>query len=92
MLIDNFNINEKIFIIAELSANHGHDINIAKDTIKAAKEAGADAIKIQTYTADTLTIDCNNEYFKLDSGTIWDGRTLYDLYSEAYTPWEWQKN
>lgn len=91
MLIDKFNINEKIFIIAELSANHGHDINIAKDTIKAAKEAGADAIKIQTYTADTLTIDCDNEYFKLDSGTIWDGRTLYDLYSEAYTPWEWQK-
>ena len=91
MLIDKFDINEKIFIIAELSANHGHDINIAKDTIKAAKEAGADAIKIQTYTADTLTIDCDNEYFKLDSGTIWDGRTLYDLYSEAYTPWEWQK-
>ena len=83
--------NSKTFIIAELSANHGHDINIAKDTIKAAKEAGADAIKIQTYTADTLTIDCDNEYFKLDSGTIWDGRTLYDLYSEAYTPWEWQK-
>lgn len=91
MLIDKFDINQKIFIIAELSANHGHDINIAKDTIKAAKEAGADAIKIQTYTADTLTIDCDNEYFKLDSGTIWDGRTLYDLYSEAYTPWEWQK-
>lgn len=83
--------NEKVFIIAELSANHGHDINIAKETIKAAKESGADAIKIQTYTADTLTIDCDNEYFKLDSGTIWDGRTLYDLYSEAYTPWEWQK-
>ena len=91
MLIDGFDINEKIFIIAELSANHGHDINIAKDTIKAAKDAGADAIKIQTYTADTLTIDCDNEYFKLDSGTIWDGRTLYDLYTEAYTPWEWQK-
>lgn len=83
--------NGKVFIIAELSANHGHDINIAKETIKAAKESGADAIKIQTYTADTLTIDCDNEYFKLDSGTIWDGRTLYDLYSEAYTPWEWQK-
>lgn len=82
---------EKIFIIAELSANHGHDINIAKDTIKAAKESGADAIKIQTYTADTLTINCDNEYFRLDSGTIWDGRTLYDLYSEAYTPWEWQQ-
>ena len=91
MLIDKFDINEKIFIIAELSANHGHDIKIAKKTIKAAKEAGADAIKIQTYTADTLTIDCDNEYFKLDSGTIWDGLTLYDLYSEAYTPWEWQK-
>lgn len=91
MLIDKFDINEKIFIIAELSANHGHDINIAKDTIKAAKEAGADAIKIQTYTADTLTIDCDNKYFKLDSGTIWDGRTLHELYSEAYTPWEWQR-
>lgn len=91
MLIDYFDINEKVFIIAELSANHGHDINIAKETIKVAKESGADAIKIQTYTADTLTIDCDNEYFKLDSGTIWDGRTLYDLYSEAYTPWEWQR-
>ena len=91
MLVNYFNINERAFIIAELSANHGHDINIAKKTIKAAKESGADAIKIQTYTADTLTIDCNNEYFKLDSGTIWDGRTLYDLYSEAYTPWEWQR-
>ena len=91
MLTDKFDINEKIFIIAELSANHGHDINIAKETIKAAKESGADAIKIQTYTADTLTIDCDNEYFKLDSGTIWDGRTLYDLYREAYTPWEWQR-
>lgn len=83
--------NNRTFIVAELSANHGHDINIAKDTIKAAKEVGADAIKIQTYTADTLTIDCDNEYFRLSGGTIWDGRTLYDLYSEAFTPWEWQK-
>lgn len=83
--------NCKTFIIAELSANHGHDINIAKKTIKAAKESGADAIKIQTYTADTLTIDCDNDYFKIKGGTIWDGRTLYDLYNEAYTPWEWQK-
>lgn len=91
--INGVNIDKlsKVFIIAELSANHGHDINIAKETIKAAKNAGADAIKIQTYTADTLTIDCDNEYFRLDSGTIWDGRTLYDLYSEAYTPWEWHK-
>lgn len=91
MKIDSFDINAKTFIIAELSANHGHSIQIAKDTIKAAKESGADAIKIQTYTADTLTIDCDNEYFTLNSGTIWDGRTLYDLYKEAYTPWKWQK-
>lgn len=91
MKIHNLNTEESVFIIAELSANHGHDIMIAKKTIKAAKEAGADAIKIQTYTADTLTIDCDNEYFKIERGTIWDGRTLYDLYKEAFTPWEWQK-
>lgn len=91
MLIDDHETREKVFVIAELSANHGHDINIAKKTILAVKESGADAIKIQTYTADTLTIDCDNEFFKINSGTIWDGRTLYDLYSEAYTPWEWQK-
>lgn len=91
MFIENFNLDEKVFIIAELSANHGNDINIVKDTIKAAKEAGADAIKIQTYTADTLTIDSDKAYFKLDSGTIWDGRTLYDLYSEGTLPWEWHK-
>ncbi|WP_096203117.1 pseudaminic acid synthase [Bacillus sp. FJAT-45350] len=91
MLIDNFDITKKVFVIAEMSANHGHDINIAKETIKAAKEAGADAIKLQTYTADTITIDCNNEYFQVKQGTIWDGRTLYDLYKEAYTPWEWHE-
>ena len=91
MINDVMKLHEKVFIIAELSANHGQDIMVAKNTIKAAKEAGADAIKLQTYTADTLTIDCDNEYFKLSSGTIWDGRTLYDLYSEAYTPWEWHK-
>jgi len=91
MNIGKLQIGKHVFIIAELSANHGCDINIAKETIKAAKEAGADAIKIQTYTADTLTIDCDNDYFKISGGTIWDGRTLYDLYTEAYTPWEWQK-
>ena len=91
MVIDHFDINERVFIIAELSANHGHDIEIAKKTIKAAKESGADAIKLQTYTADTMTIDCDNDYFKLNQGTIWDGRTFYDLYKEAYTPWEWHK-
>ena len=91
MYIDRFNISDKILVIAEMSANHGHNINIAKETIKAAKDAGADAIKLQTYTADTITINCKNEYFKINSGTIWDGRTLYDLYKEAYTPWEWHK-
>jgi pseudaminic acid synthase len=91
MLIDNFDINKRVFVIAEMSANHGHDINIAKETIKAAKEAGADAIKLQTYTADTITIDCNNDYFQVKQGTIWDGRTLHDLYKEAHTPWEWHE-
>ena len=78
-------------LIAELSANHGHDISIAKRSILVAKDAGADAVKIQTYTADTMTIDCDNEYFQVKGGTLWDGRTLYDLYSEAYTPWEWHE-
>lgn len=89
MFIEKFDISKRVLIIAEMSANHGHDINIAKKTIKAAKKAGADAIKLQTYTADTITLNCDNEYFRLDQGTIWDGRTLYDLYKEAYTPWEW---
>ena len=89
MLIGTHNLNDKCLIIAELSANHGHDINIAMETIRAAKRAGADAIKLQTYTADTITIDCDNDYFKIKGGTLWDGRTLYDLYKEAYLPWEW---
>lgn len=79
------------FIIAELSANHNQDINIAKKTIKAAKESGADAIKLQTYTPDTMTIDCDNEYFQIKQGTVWDGGTLYKLYEKAYTPWKWHK-
>lgn len=81
----------KTIIIAEISANHGQDIEIALATIKAAKEAGADAVKLQTYTPDTMTLDCNNEYFQIKQGTIWDGQTLYELYKEAYTPWEWHK-
>lgn len=81
----------QVYIIAEISANHGQDIEIAKNTIAAAKHAGADAVKIQTYTADTITLDCDNEYFQIKQGTIWDGTTLYKLYEEAYTPWEWHK-
>jgi len=81
-----------VLIIAELSANHGQDIQIAIDTIKAAKRTGADAIKLQTYTADTMTIDCQNEYFtNVLNGSIWEGQSLYDLYKVAYTPWEWHK-
>ncbi|MBC8264047.1 MAG: pseudaminic acid synthase [Anaerolineales bacterium] len=77
------------YVIAEMSANHNQDFDQAVNIIEAAKEAGADAIKLQTYTPDTLTIDCDNKYFQI-RGTLWDGRTLYDLYSEAYMPWEWQ--
>ena len=79
------------FIIAELSANHNGDLNVAIETIRAAKKTGADAIKLQTYTPDTLTIDCDNKHFKIAEGTLWDGKTLYELYGEAYTPWEWHK-
>ena len=82
----------KTFIIAELSANHNHKKDIALRTIEAAKNAGADAVKIQTYTADTITLDCDNEYFQIKQGTIWDGTTLYKLYQQAYTPWEWHKD
>lgn len=78
-----------VFIIAEMSANHNQRIEEAINLIKAAKDCGADAIKIQTYTADTMTIDCDNDYFKI-KGTIWEGQNLYKLYQKAYTPWEWQ--
>lgn len=84
-----FKFPEKTFIIAELSANHGHDIENALASVREAKACGADAIKIQTYTADTITLDCDNEYFQIKQNTIWDGTTLYKLYQEAYTPWEW---
>jgi pseudaminic acid synthase len=90
--IDNraFGDGKPVFIIAELSANHLQNYDLAIDTIKAIKESGADAVKIQTYTPDTITMDCDNEYFQIKQGTIWDGKTLYQLYKEAYTPWEWQ--
>lgn len=81
---------EEIYVVAEMSANHNQDLDQAIRIVHAAKEAGADAIKLQTYTADTLTIPCDNQYFRVGTGTIWDGRTLHELYGEAYTPWEWQ--
>jgi pseudaminic acid synthase len=77
------------YIIAELSANHNQDFDAAIQLIRAVHQAGADAIKLQTYTPDTMTICSDREYFRISSGTIWDGRNLYELYSEAYTPWEW---
>ena len=79
------------YIIAEMSANHAGSIENAKKIIHAAKEAGADCIKIQTYTPDTMTIDCDTEYFHISDGT-WNGENLYQLYEKAYTPWEWQKS
>lgn len=83
--------NAPCFIIAELSANHGGDIEIAKETIRAAKRAGADAIKLQTFTADTITFKCDSKDFLIDHGTLWDGRYLHDLYSETALPWEWHQ-
>ncbi len=87
-----FEKTDRTFIVAELSANHAQKLDIAVETIKAAKRAGADAIKLQTYTPDTLTLNCDNEFFTdILKGTIWEGRKLYELYQEAYTPWEWHK-
>ena len=81
----------KSIIVAELSANHNGSRQVAADTIRAAKRAGADAIKLQTYTADTITLNCHADDFKIKQGTIWDGKYLYDLYKQAYTPWEWHE-
>ncbi|MDK2042144.1 pseudaminic acid synthase [Aliarcobacter butzleri] len=92
MKIGNFDLQKDgTFIIAELSANHNGSLQTALDSIKAAKECGANAIKLQTYTADTLTLNSRNEDFMISGGTLWDGRNLYELYQEAYTPWEWHK-
>lgn len=79
-----------VYIIAELSANHGQKFDEAVRLVEAAHAAGADAVKLQTYTADTLTLACDRPEFKIGKGTIWEGRTLHDLYQEAYTPWDWQ--
>ena len=78
------------YVVAELSANHNQNFDQAVRIIEAAKEAGADAVKLQTYTADTITIACDREPFRIGGGTLWDGRNLHDLYAQAFTPWEWQ--
>lgn len=79
-----------VYVVAELSANHNQDFEQAVRIVQAAKDSGADAVKLQTYTADTITIPCDREPFRIGGGTLWDGRTLHELYREAYTPWEWQ--
>jgi len=85
-----FNKSGKTFIIAELSANHNQNFDIAAKSFKAAKETGADAIKIQTYTADTITLKSDKDCFKIKGNNLWKGKTLHELYQEAYTPWDWQ--
>ncbi len=82
--------NNPTFIIAELSANHMNDFDVAVKTIEAIAESGADAVKFQTFTPDTITLNCDNEYFHIKQGTVWDGQLLYDLYEDAYMPWDWQ--
>lgn len=79
-----------VYIIAEMSANHGQSYEKAVEIIHAMKQAGADAVKLQTYTPDTITIDSDREEFRVGKGTLWEGKTLYQLYGEAFTPWEWQ--
>ncbi len=93
MIIGKHIIDEKskAFIIAELSANHQQNLDIAVATLRAMKESGADAVKLQTYTPDTITLNCDNKYFQIKQGTIWDGETFYHLYQSAYTPWEWHE-
>jgi pseudaminic acid synthase len=81
---------QPVYVIAEMSANHGGEFDQAVKIIHAAKEAGADAIKLQTYTPDTMTIDCKKVEFLVGKGTLWEGRNLYELYGEAFTPWDWQ--
>ena len=81
-----------VYIVAEISANHGHSFESAVKLVRAAKQVGADAVKLQTYTADTLTIPSDKVPFRISGGTLWDNKTLYQLYSEAYTPWEWHQD
>ena len=92
MKIGNFDLEKDgVYIIAEMSANHNGSLATALETIKAAKDAGANAIKLQTYRADTITLDSKSDDFMIDGGTLWDGKNLYELYEEAHTPWEWHE-
>ena len=92
MKIADFEIGkDKTFIIAELSANHNGSLDLAVKTIEAAARAGADAVKLQTYRADTITLNSNDENFIIKSGSLWDGLTYYQLYDKAHTPWQWHK-
>ncbi|HQS66662.1 MAG TPA: pseudaminic acid synthase [Sulfuricurvum sp.] len=91
MTIGKHDINANVFIIAELSANHNGSLQTALDTITAMSHAGADAIKLQTYTPDTITLDCDTNMFTISQGTLWDKQKFYDLYAQAMTPWEWHE-
>ena len=84
-------MTDRIMMVAEISANHGKNIDIVRKSMDKAKEIGCDAVKIQTYRPDTITMKCDNEYFQINNGTIWDGTTLYDLYNDAFLPWEWHR-
>ncbi len=91
MKISNFDLINGVYIIAELSANHNGSLKVAKESIKVAKEIGANAIKLQTYTADTMTLNCGKDDFMVNGGTLWDGKSLYDLYEKVHTPWKWHE-
>ncbi len=80
-----------VYVIAEMSANHHQELPLARELVHAMSESGADAVKLQTYTPDTMTLDCNKQHFRIGQGTIWEGRGLHELYDQAFTPWDWHE-